>query len=97
MSHELACILLTETVQYSLNVSKSPVFALFLDARSAFDRTLRKIIIRNMFLSGTNDQRLLYINQRLTNRRTYVEFDKQVMGPILDTRGLEKGGCYKCL
>ena len=94
MSHELACILLTETVQYSLNVSKSPVLALFLDARSAFDRTLWKIIIRNMFLSGTNDQRLLYINQRLTNRRTYVEFDKQVMGPILDTRGLEKGGCY---
>ena len=45
-----------------------------------------------MFIAGTKDQRLLYINQRLSNRRTYCEFDKALMGPILDTRGLEQGG-----
>ena len=32
MSHELASLLLTETVQHSLYISKRPVYALFLDA-----------------------------------------------------------------
>ena len=94
MSHDLASLLLTETVNFSLNVSKKPVFALFLDARSAFDRVLNKILIRNMYLAGTNDHRLIYMNNRLSNRKTFLEFDKQVMGPINDMRGLEQGGCY---
>ena len=92
MSHELACLLLTETLQYSLNVSKLPVFAIFLDAKSAFDRVLKEILIRNLFIAGTNDQRLLYIDKRISNRRTYCEFDRNMMGPIFDTRGLEQGG-----
>ena len=92
MSHELACILLTETINHSLYSSKKPVYALFLDARSAFDRVLRKILIRNMFLAGTSDQRLLYIDHRLANRLTFCEFQKQMMGPIHDIRGLEQGG-----
>ena len=91
-SHELAALLLTEVIQYSLNVSKLPVFALFLDAKSAFDLVLKQILVRNMFIAGTTDQRLLYLNQRLSNRHTYCDFDKQLMGPILDTRGLEQGG-----
>ena len=41
LSHELAALLLTEVVQHSLNVSKLPVFAIFLDALSAFDRILK--------------------------------------------------------
>ena len=94
MSHDLACVLLTETVQFSLHVSKKPVFALFLDARSAFDRILKKILIRNMYLAGTDDHRLIYFDNRLSNRQTYVDFDKQVMGPINDCRGLEQGCCY---
>ena len=92
MSHELACLLLTETIQYSNLISKRPVFALFLDAKSAFDRTVRQILIRNLFSSGTNDQRLLYFDERLKNRRTYCEFDSVMMGPIPDARGLEQGG-----
>ena len=92
MSHELAALLLTETLQHSLNVAKLPVFALFLDAKSAFDRVLKNILVRNMFLAGTTDQRLLYLDQRLGNRETYCEFDKQLMGPIKDIRGLEQGG-----
>ena len=94
MSHELASLLLTETVQFSLNVSKQPVYALFLDAKSAFDRVVPQRLIRNLFLAGTNDQRLLHIDQRLKSRRTYCEFDKQMMGPIIDTRGLEQGGVF---
>ena len=94
MSHELACILLTETINHSLYSSRKPIFALFLDARSAFDRVLRKNLIRNMFFSGTNDQRLLYIDNRLSNRQTYCDFNHQLMGPINDTRGLEQGGVF---
>ena len=92
MSHELAALLLTETLQHSLNVSKLPVFALFLDAKSAFDRVLKHVLVRNMFLAGTEDQRLIYLDQRLGNRHTYCEFDKHLMGPIKDLRGLEQGG-----
>ena len=92
MSHELACLLFTETLQYSLNVSKLPVYAIFLDAKSAFDRVLKEILVRNLFIAGTCDQRLLYINERLSNRKTYCEYDKTMMGPIEDVRGLEQGG-----
>ena len=48
--------------------------------------------MRNLFTAGTDDQRLLYIDQRLKSRRTFCEYDKQMMGPILDTKGLEQGG-----
>ena len=92
MSHELACLLLTETLQFSILVSKRSVFALFLDAKSAFDRVIREILIRNLYLAGTNDQKLIYLDERLKNRHTYCEFEKVMMGPILDTRGLEQGG-----
>ena len=45
MSHELASLLLTETIMNSVHVSKRQVYALFLDARAAFDRVLRKILV----------------------------------------------------
>ena len=94
MSHELASLLLTETIQYSLFSSKRPLYVLFLDARAAFDRTIGMILIRDLFFTGTDDQRLLYINNRLHKRQTFCEFNRQLMGPILDTRGLEQGGIY---
>ena len=99
MSHELASLLLTETIQFSSFTTKKPVYALFLDAKSAFDRVLRKILIRNLYLAGTDDQRLIYIDERLRNRQTYCEFDKIMMGPINDTRGLEQEGNFvlRCL
>ena len=68
------------------------MFAIFLDAKSAFDRVLREILVRNLFIAGTCDQKLLYINERLSNRNTYCEYDKTMMGPIKDNRGLEQGG-----
>ena len=43
-------------------------------------------------MSGTCGKELLYIKERLTNRQTYCEWDKTLMGPIQDTRGVEQGG-----
>ena len=94
MSHELAALLLTEVTQFTLFTSKKPLYVLFLDARAAFDRTLNKILICNLFFVGTDDQRLLYIDNRLKGRHTYCEFNEQLMGPIIDTRGLEQGGIF---
>ena len=92
MSHELAILLLTETINHSLYHSNEPVYALFLDARSAFDCVLRRTLVKNMFNAGTSDQRLLYLDNRLASRRTFCEFQKNLMGPIHDIRGLEQGG-----
>ena len=46
------------------------------------------------------NQGVIYLNHRLTNRRTVLEFDKTMAGPIIDQQGLEQGGvsssdCYK--
>ena len=91
-SHELAALLLTEVIQHSLHSLKLSVFAIFLDAKSAFDRVLREILIRNLFVAGTNGHWLLYLDQRLKNRKTFCEYDRQLMGPIEDNKGLEQGG-----
>ena len=92
-SHELASLLLTEVVQHYLHTKNTPVvYALFLDAKSAFDRVIKEILIRRLFLAGTDGHDLLYLDQRLGNRQTFCEFDKKLMGPIYDTRGLEQGG-----
>ena len=47
--------------------------------------------MRNLFFAGTNDERLLYLDKRLSSRLTFCDYDKQLMGPIFDTRGLEQG------
>ena len=92
-SHELAALLLSETIQFSLYSAKKPLFILLLDAKSAFDKILAEFIIRNAFLAGSQGQGLLYLADRLVNRQTYVEWNKCLMGPILDQLGVEQGGC----
>ena len=47
-----------------------------------------------------DEQGVLYMNNRLCNRSTVLEFDKTKVGPINDEKGLEQGGlsssdCYK--
>ena len=91
-SHELAALLLTEAIQYSLFSSKQPLFALYLDAKSAFDSVLREFLVSSLYQCGTNGHSLLYINNRLQSRTTYIEWDKQLMGPIRDELGVEQGG-----
>ena len=91
-SHELAGVLLTESINHSLYKNGQPVFLLFLDAKSAFYLVLRENVIVNAFKAGTCDQGLLYLNNRLENRRTYCEWSKTLMGPIDDSIGVEQGG-----
>ena len=82
-SHNLAALLLTETIQHCVYVFKQPVYAIFLDAKSCFDQILFKSVIREAYLTGMKeDQGLILINNRLKNRVTYCEFDNIVMGPI---------------
>ena len=91
MSHELASLLLTSAIQDSMN-SSSPLFVLLLDARSAFDLVLRKILIRRLFLDTTPDQRIRYWDLRLANRTTFCQWENETMGPIDDQLGVEQGG-----
>ena len=91
-SHELAGLLLSEAINFSLFTAKKPVYLLLLDAKSAFDLILRENIIVEAFKAGTHDQGLLYLNNRLGNRLTYCEWTKELMGPIRDLLGVEQGG-----
>ena len=91
-SHELAALLLTETIQYSLFFLKLPIFILLLDAKSAFDKVIRQCAVKNAYLAGSDTKGLLYIDSRLENRKTFIEWDKTLMGPICDLIGLEQGG-----
>ena len=91
-SHELAALLLTEVIQHSLHVLHQPLFVLYLDAKSAFDKVIRQLLIRNLYFAGTEGKSLLYIDNRLEHRKTYAEWDKQLMGPIMDELGTEQGG-----
>ena len=91
-SHDLAALLLTETVQYSLHSNHKTVYVLLLDAQSAFDKIVRECAMKSAFLAGTCDQSLLHLNSRLASRLTFPEWDKVLMGPIRDSLGLEQGG-----
>ena len=93
-SHELAALLLTETIQFSLFHANEPVFVLLLDALSAFDKILRELCIRAAFLAGSRGQGLSFINNRLENRKNFPEYEKTLMGPIHDKLGVEQGVFY---
>ena len=90
-SHELAAILLTETIAHSLFTLKKPVFVLYLDAQSAFDVVLSELLVKNLFRCDTSGHSLLYLNNRFQNRRTVVDWDGELMGPVVDERGVEQG------
>ena len=88
----MASLLLTETIQHSLYSLKEPVYALYLDARSAFDVVLRELLVKNLFSIGTCGHSLLYLDTRLEQRQTYIDWEGKLMGPINDEQGLEQGG-----
>ena len=91
-SHELAALLVTEVIQRSLWILKEPAYLLFLDALSAFDKVLAELLVRTFYLAGMDGSSTNYINSRLTNRLTYIDWDRNIMGPIRDELGLEQGG-----
>ena len=91
-SHELAALLLTETIQFSLYYSKKPIFLLILDAQSAFDRCLREVLCTKLYATGMQDKALNLIDNRLANRSTIYEWDGTTVGPSEDQTGFEQGG-----
>ena len=91
-SHDLASLLVTESIQQCLYRHHKPIFILFLDAKSAFDSVVISFLIRTLFFSGMHGNSLHYVNNRLNNRLTYCDWDKILMGPIYDQQGLEQGG-----
>ena len=91
MSHELASLLLTTAIQDASNASR-PLFVLLLDAKSAFDLVIPKILVRRLFLDSTPDQRIRYFDLRLSNRSTFCQWEEDTMGPIKDELGVEQGG-----
>ena len=90
-SHELAGLLLTECIQFSKS-TKTPIFVLYLDARSAFDVVQKELLIKNLHSIHSADSLLLHINNRLANRQTVLDYNGNLMGPIRDEQGLEQGG-----
>ena len=91
--NELAALSITEATLHGLHTSKKPVYLLLLDAESAYDRVIIEHAIRCAYLAGTQDEGLVYLDKRLRSRETYIEWDKDILGPIQDTMGMEQGGC----
>ena len=91
-SHELAALLLTETIQHSLHTLGQPLYVLYLDARSAFDRVVIELLVRNLYQSGTRGHQLLFIKERLKNRLTFCEWDKTLMAQSEISVELNKAG-----
>ena len=91
-SHELASLLVTEVIQYSLNIADIPVYLLILDAESAFDRCLKEILCTELFKIGMSGSALLLVNNRLQNRSTVYQWDGEMLGPATDITGFEQGG-----
>ena len=91
-SHELASLLVTEVIQHSLNVSDKPVFMIALDAESAFDRCLRQILVSELYKAKVPGAAIIFINNRLSSRKTVYEWDGTKLGPAEDVTGFEQGG-----
>ena len=91
-SHDLAALTLTSSIIHSTRTNNRPVFVIYLDAMSAFDLALREFLINNIYECGIRDHGLLVIDQRLRNRKTICEWNKVMMGPIIDECGVEQGG-----
>ena len=87
----LASLLLTEVLQLNLFQEKSPVLALFLDAKSAFDVLVRENVMVAAYKATTKDQGLVYLDARMRNSQTFPQWGTTLMGPIQDRRGLEQG------
>ena len=93
-SHELASLLLTETVCYATLTLGIALWVLLLDKQSAFDSVLKEDILAAAYTAAgyQADQSLLYMANRLATRRTFLQFSSTLMGPIHDQRGVEQGG-----
>ena len=71
-SHELAALLLTECINFSIYSAKKCLYCIFLDAKSAFDKIVREFCIKSAYLAESSNQGLIYLDNRMKHRQTYV-------------------------
>ena len=90
-SHELAAINLIEAINHQIYIRKEPIYLLFLDALSAFNRVIPFHAIKCAYFSNTIDQGLVYLNNRIQNRKTVIQWGQELLGPINDSLGVEQG------
>ena len=50
-----------------------------------------EFVVWYLYLSGLEGDALFLLKQRLVNRKTYVDWNKNIMGPIHDKHDLEQG------
>ena len=74
-SHDLASLLISEMIQYSLYIKDQPIYLLVLDAQSAYDRCLRQVLCTELFITGVSGSALLLLSNRLENRSTVYQWD----------------------
>ena len=93
-SHELASLLLTESIVYATLTLGIALWVLLLDKQAAFDSVLKEHVINGAYAAADHkaDASLLYLANRLSSRRTFLQFSTTLMGPIQDQRGVEQGG-----
>ena len=72
MSHELSALLMTETIQFSKHVNHKPVFILSLHAKSAYDKIIRQIFIKELFFTNINKQAVIYIDNKLKHSHHFM-------------------------
>ena len=88
-SHELASLMITELIQCSLFTLKEPAYLLFLDAKSVFDHVLPEPLVRNLYKARMDGNCTVYVNNRLTSRHTYLDWDTNLSNSKKPTN--EKG------
>ena len=93
-SHELASLLLTEAITYATIALGITLWVLLLDKQAAFDSVLKEHVITAAYSAAGHraDQSLLYMANRLSSRRTFLQFSSTLMGPINNRVGVEQGG-----
>ena len=93
-NHELCVLTLTEVIIHAVKHLKIPIVAAFLDKKAAFDSVLKEHVVREVFKAAEHlpTQSILYMARRLESRRTFLQYQHSLMGPIDDDRGVEQGG-----
>ena len=80
-SHMLAALLLTETILISTQHHKQPLYSLFLDAKSCFDKILYQSVVKEAFLAGTQDQGLILIKKQARKSPNILRVQQSHDGP----------------
>ena len=92
--HELATLLVTNTIIYSTLTLSIPLYVLLLEKQANFDSIFKEYVMVSTFHPvGSTDHSLLYMATRLFLRLTYVVHSKTVIGPIHETLLAWNRGC----